>query len=169
MAAPCDVKPRDAQGHYTSGKKRRGRPALKKNNDSLDEQIVIDHNYVIGHFHDENQDKCDLCCPGFSSLHSSAKIQTKDWRRGRRVVEWASLLEGLQLCTNCRLGPLLFTQQHVIGEMKMGLGGYLYIQCGHCGSTNRVAYGNTYIDHKRRGQRNFTVNTKLGAGIYFSK
>ena len=37
------------------------------------------------------------------------------------------------------------------------------IQYGHCGSTNRVAYGKTYIDHKRRGQRNFTVNTKLGA------
>ena len=80
------------------------------------------------------------------------------------MVEWASLLEGLQLCTNCRLGPLLFTPQHVIGEMKMGLGGYLYIQCGHCGSKNRVAYGKTYIiDDKRRGQRNFTVNTKLGA------
>ena len=37
----------------------------------------------------------------------------------------------------------------------------MYIQYGHCGSTNRVAY-NTYLVHKRRGQRNFTVNTKLG-------
>ena len=90
MAAPCDVKPRDAQGHYTSGKKRRGRPALKKNNDSPDEQIVIANNYVIGHFHDENQDKCDLCCPGFSSLLSSAKIKQKTgegddvWLNGHR-------------------------------------------------------------------------------------
>ena len=120
MAAPCDVKPRYAQGHYTSGKKRRGRPALKKNNNSPAEQIVIDQNYVIGHFHDEIQDKCDLCCPGFSSLQSSAKIKQKR-RRGRRVVEWASLLEGPQLCTDCRLVPLLFTPQHVIWEMKMGL------------------------------------------------
>ena len=90
MAAPSDVKPRDAQGHYTSGKKRRGRPALKKNNDSPDGQIVIANNYVIGHFHDENQDKCDLCCPGFSSLLSSAKIKQKTgegddvWLNGHR-------------------------------------------------------------------------------------
>ena len=75
MAAPCDVKPRDAQGHNTSGKMRRGRSALRKNNDSPDEQIVIDHNYVIGHFQDENQDECDLSSPGFSSLQSLAKIK----------------------------------------------------------------------------------------------
>ena len=90
MAAPCDVKPWDAQGHYTSGKKRRGRPALKKINDSPDEQIVIDHNYVIGQFHDESQDKCDLCCPDFSSLQSSSKIKQKTgegdavWLNGHR-------------------------------------------------------------------------------------
>ena len=37
------------------------------------------------------------------------------------MVEW----ESLQLCTDCCLVPLLFTPQHVIWEMKMGLGGYL--------------------------------------------
>lgn len=62
-----------------------------------------------------------------------------------------------------------FAPKHIKGEMKIGLGGYLFIQCSHCGSMKRVAYGSTYIDHKRRGQhgqRNFTVNTKLWVSTF---
>ena len=160
MAAPCDRMPRDTRGRYTSNKKKRGRPPLKKSDGDFVQDTIIDHKYTIGHIHEDNQDSCDVCCPGFSSLSSSTKIKTQDWQAGRRIVEWASLLNGLQSCIHCRLGPLLFTLQHVKGEMKMGLGGYLYIQCSHCGSLNRVAYGSTYLDHNRRGQRNFAVNTK---------
>lgn len=165
MAAPSDIVPRDTQGRFSSNKKKKGRPSLKKNEGSVKEHIIIDHNYSIGHFHDHNEDSCDLCCPGFSSLRSSSKIKTKDWKMGRRVVEWATLLNDLQSCTHCRLGPLLFTPQHVKAEMKMGLGGYLFILCCHCGFINRVAYGSTYTEDNRRGQRNFTVNTKLGAAM----
>lgn len=169
MAVPSDGLARDTQGRFCLIKRKKCRPALKKYEQNINEHIMIDHNYSIGHYHDHNEDSSDLCCPGFSSLRSSTKIETKDWKLGRRVVEWASLLNDLQFCTHCRLGPLLFTPQHVKGEMKMGLGGYLFILCSHCGSINRVAYGSTYTEHNRRGQRNFTVNTKLGAGTFWIK
>lgn len=95
MAVPSDGVARDTQGRFSSNIKKKGRPALKKNEQNVNEHIIIDHNYSIGHYHDHNEDCCDLCCPGFSLLRSSTKIETKDWKLGRRVVEWASLLNDL--------------------------------------------------------------------------
>lgn len=85
--------------------------------------MIIDYNYSIGHCRDHKEDSCDLCSPGFSSLRSSTTIKTKDWKMGCRLVEWASLLNDLEFYTHCRLGPLIFTPQHLKGETKMGLGG----------------------------------------------
>ena len=79
------MKPRNTNGQYTwtTGKKRRGWPA--KNNSSPDVRIVLDHNYVIGHFHDENQENCDLCCPGFSSPQFTTNIFIWEFRKHFKI------------------------------------------------------------------------------------
>lgn len=77
--------------------------------------------------------------------------------KGRRVIEWRCLIDSLSHCLVCKMGPLQLTYENIKGEMKMGLGGYLYM--------NNVPYGSTYTKPSR-GQKIFTVNTKLGAGNF---
>ncbi|XP_062596795.1 uncharacterized protein LOC134258284 [Saccostrea cucullata] len=50
--------------------------------------------------------------------------------------------------------------------MKVGLSGYLYVQCTYCGNVNRVPYGKKQKKVKgKRGMPSFCVNTKLGAAM----
>lgn len=128
------------------------------------ESICVDHNYVGGAHFCTCFDGCDVCCPGISTLLRAKKISTESWSFGRRVVELSVLVNGLASCIKCNLGPLLLTPTYIKGEMKVGLGGYLYIQCSNCTELNRVPYGSTHSNSSDKGMPSFTVNTKLGTG-----
>lgn len=51
--------------------------------------------------------------------------------------------------------------------MKLGLGGYLYIQCNFCLALNRIPYGKTHRTKREgdKGMPSFCINTKVGAGM----
>ena len=86
------------------------------------------------------------------------------WKHGRRIIEFDAIVRGLKSCTKCRLGPLYLTERSIKGEMKLGLGGYIYVQCGNCLFLNRIAYGITHKLRQSKGMPNFSVNTKIGTG-----
>ncbi|WAR24663.1 hypothetical protein MAR_038332, partial [Mya arenaria] len=92
-------------------------------------------------------------------------VDRSGWRIGRRIVEVGFLLEQLQYYCECRLGPVPLTFDNVVGELKKGLGGYLYVRCQNhdCLAINRVPYGKTHRV-KKRGMPCFAANTKLGTG-----
>lgn len=46
----------------------------------------------------------------------------------KRVVEFGDLLDNLQTCHFCKLGPMPLTKYSVVGEVRKGLGGYLYVR-----------------------------------------
>lgn len=100
-------------------------------------------------------------------LINSRKFSTTEWRNGRRVVESMSVIEGLESCRQCKCGPLYLTNHSVKGEMKLGLGGYLYIQCNFCLALNRIPYGKTHRTKREgdKGMQSFCINTKVGAGM----
>ncbi|XP_076081172.1 uncharacterized protein LOC143052096 [Mytilus galloprovincialis] len=134
------------------------------------ENIAIEHNYECGnHVCDLGATGCEICCPGIGKLVGSRKVNTsRTWSSGRRLVEWAVLLDNLKFCKQCNMGPLLLTDDFVKGEMKCGLSGYLYVQCSSCMELNRVPYGSQHRDPskpKAKGMPSFSVNTKLGAAM----
>lgn len=51
--------------------------------------------------------------------------------------------------------------------MKLGLGGYLYIQCNFCLALNRIPYGKTHRRNREedKGMPSFCINTKVGAAM----
>lgn len=168
MAAPLCTVVRDNRGRFSTDK-----AAIREKRDNVrrkrvKQNIILEHNYSIGHIHDDvcNFNGCEDCCPGYSRLLNSKKIKTEEWKEGRRVIEWRCLIDSLSHCLVCKMGPLQLTYENIKGEMKMGLGGYLYIQCSNCGQLNNVPYGSTYTKPSTRGQKIFTVNTKLGAGNF---
>jgi hypothetical protein len=70
-------------------------------------------------------------------------------------------------CSECFLGPIPLTIHTVVGELKKGLGGYLYVRCQNvdCGHINIAPYGKTRHQKDRTvGMPCFDVNTKLGTG-----
>ena len=84
---------------------------------------------------------------------------------GRRIVDFGVLLSALSSCKFCKLGPIPLTFYSVFGELKKGLGGYLYVKCQNldCNQVNIVPYGKTH-HMKKKGTPCFSVNTKLGTG-----
>lgn len=142
--------------------KRNKKGRFKK---SPSNKVIIDHNYVSGHICDG--ESCEVCFPGMKALINSRKFSTTEWRNGRRVVEWMSVIEGLESCQQCKCGPLYLTKHSVKGEMKLGLGGYLYIQCNFCLALNRIPYGKTHRAKREgdKGMPSFCINTKVGAGM----
>ena len=154
---------RDECGRFTVDKAKikdiKDKAQLRK----VVQNIVVDHNHVTCHTHD-NIYGCEECRPGVSRLIDSENIETVDWGKGRRIVELKCLVNSLSHCLICRMGQLILTSEHIKGETKMGLGGYLYVQCSNCGQLNTVPYGSTYSEPSTRGQQIFTVNTKFGAG-----
>lgn len=130
------------------------------------EYVEEEHNYVGG-CHDciEGSTGCSTWGPGLEKFFSSKKINTtSSWASGRRLIEWSVLLEGLRYCQFCMLGPLCLSMTTVKGEMKCGLGVFIYVQCTSCMQLNRVAYGSTHKTPSSKGMPSFSVNTKLGAG-----
>ena len=121
---------------------------------------------MIGHTC-EDEFWCDRCIPDISKLRNSLKIQLAGWDDGRRVVETSVLVDELNSgCRRCGSGPLLLSRSTILGEKKLGLGGYFYILCRHCRNINRIKYGKTHKTSKNnRGMPSFCVNTKLGAGM----
>lgn len=91
------------------------------------------------------------------------------WREGRRIVEFHVLLSTLKTCKFCRLDLVPLTIYNVIGEMKKGLRGYLYVKCMNpdCGQVNVAPYGKTH-HLKKRDMSCFVANTKLGTCKYIS-
>ncbi|KAK3085406.1 hypothetical protein FSP39_002859 [Pinctada imbricata] len=86
------------------------------------------------------------------------------WTVGRRTVEWAVFVERLKQCKRCKCGPLYLTHTTIKGEMKLGLGGFLYVQCQQCLMLNRIPCGKVHREEGKRGMPSFCVNTKLGSG-----
>ena len=129
---------------------------------------IEEHNYAIGHTC-EDEFWCDRCIPGISKLRNSPKIQLAGWDEGRRVVEMSVLVDELNSgCRRCGSGPLLLSRATILGEMKLGLGGYFYILCRQCRNINRIKYGKTHRTSKyNKGMPSFCVNTKLGAGMIY--
>lgn len=150
---------RDKRGRFSKTLQETSEPAVAEN-------IEIDHNYGVGHLCIAGATGCAVCCPGIDKLLGSTKINTStSWHSGRRLVEWGTLLDHLKFCSRCYNGPLILSHETIKGEMKCGLGGYLYIQCTSCQELNRVPYGSTHKENpSSKGMPSFCVNTKLGAG-----
>ena len=131
---------------------------VEKRNRTKTGTIEYDHNYSC----DSRVLESETVHP---KLHGLSKSDS--WKQGRRVIEFDVLLSSLKYCQRCLLGPVPLTFFNGIGEMKKGLGGYLYVQCQNsdCRQINRVPYGKTYKPNKKRnGIDIFAVNTKLGVG-----
>ncbi|VDI16386.1 Hypothetical predicted protein [Mytilus galloprovincialis] len=161
-------------GHIRKTKETDNRPVLEGKEHSGPfmilvnfENIEIDHNYGVGHLCIAGATGCAVCCPGIDKLLGSTKINTStSWHSGRRLVEWGTLLDHLKFCSRCYNGPLILSHETIKGEMKCGLGGYLYIQCTSCQELNRVPYGSTHKENpSSKGMPSFCVNTKLGAAM----
>ena len=114
---------------------------------SSENGVLNDHNYDAGHIC-LIKDGCEQCVPGKDKILHAKKISYDSWRHGRRIIELEILINGLQACTKCRFGPLLLSEKSVKGEMKLGLGGYFYIQCQNCLLINRIPYSKTHRTEK---------------------
>ena len=125
--------------------------------------IQIEHNYSSGHLCEGN-----ACVNATCALHDPIPptASREGWQFGRRIVELDHLLSSLKSCSKCRLGPVPLTYFNIVGELKKGLSGYIYVKCTNsdCGAVNRVPYGKTHRKKSTRGMPSFAVNTKLGTG-----
>ena len=157
MAVPVSNVMRDERGQFTVHKAKikdiKDKAQLRK----VVQNIVVDHNNVTGHTHD-NINGCEEFCPGVSRLIDSKTIKTVDMGKGRRIVELKCLVNSLSQCSNLRM---VLTSEHIKRETKMGPR-----DSSNCGQLNTFHYDSTYSEPSTRGQRIFTVNTKLGAGSY---
>ena len=153
--------PRDSLGRFL------GRPKSRKvPGDRSRQTVVIDHNYESGHtcYADPCQDPN---CPLFNNIRLGKFAERESWKEGRRIVEFGELLSNLKQCKRCKLGPVPLTYNNVVGELRTGLGGYLYVKCLNvdCGEVNLIPYGKTHrIKTNTPGLPCFVVNTKLGTG-----
>ena len=149
---------RDRRGRFVKTTVYSNKPDEKR-----ESNVEIDHNYCVESVcegSDCTKAKCDTCF-----RHLNASVKNDSWKEGRRLVEFNVLLSNLQFCKICRLGPVPLTCFNIVGELKKGLSGYLYVQCQNndCGHINCVPYGTTH-HQKTPGMPCFAVNTKLGTG-----
>ena len=112
MAVPVSNVMRDKRGQFTVHIKDKAQ--LRK----VVQNIVVDHNNVTGHTHD-NINGFEEFCPGVSRLIDSKTITTVDMGKGRRIVELKCLVNSLSQCSNLRM---VLTSEHIKGETKMGPG-----------------------------------------------
>lgn len=130
------------------------------------QSVKRDHNYESGHTC-ENDPCNDSDCPLFNNIKLGKYAEKDSWKDGRRIIELGTLLENLRSCRYCRLGPVPLTCLNIVGELRKGLGGYLYVKCLNveCGEVNLVPYGKTHRNKKNKaGMPSFVINTKLGIG-----
>lgn len=128
----------------------------------------VDHDYFTQH---ACKGKCtDRYCSKSKSMDFGKNVDRVGWMEGRRIVEFQVLLSSLRTCKFCRLGPVPLTLDNVVGEMKKGLGGYLYVRCVNpdCGEVNIAPYGKTH-HVKKKGMPCFVANTKLGTCKYITQ
>jgi len=123
-------------------------------------KVRKDHNYA-GSYTYMGQDCVITDCKADYHLDLPKCVK----RTERRKWTIGFLLENLRFCAMCRLGPVNLTYDSVVGEMRKGLSGYLYVRCQNpdCLHVNRVPYGKTHRI-KRKGMPCFAANTKLGVG-----
>ena len=148
---------RDKKGRFSSKKTKKGTQIKSKG-------IMEEHNYISGHICNETD--CKFAdCPLNNNIKLIKSVNRNGWKIGRRIVEFGILLSGLSSCKVCRLGPIPLTVYSVVGELRKGLGGYLYVKCQNvdCNEVNIVPYGKTH-HLKKKGSPCFAVNTKLGIG-----
>ncbi|XP_056014139.1 uncharacterized protein LOC125677956 isoform X1 [Ostrea edulis] len=143
------------QGRDSKGRFTKSLPPSRKKKRS---RIIIDHNYSVGHVC--NGTECG------DAVEIPQNASRDSWKKGRRIIELDSLLSELKYCKKCFLGPVPLTYDTIVGELKKGLGGYLYVVCSNvdCRRVNKVAYGKTYRV-KKYGMPCFSVNTKLGTAM----
>ena len=148
---------RGAKGRYVKTK-----PTNKTS--KLLRAIKLDHNYTTkkqvlhaGGLKDDHRTEEEINLP--------RKVSRDGWRVGRRIVEFGVLLDNLEFCEECGLGPVSLTKYSIVGELRKGLSGFFYVRCsnGDCEHINRVTYGKTHR-LKAKGMPCFAVNTKLGIG-----
>ena len=142
-----------------------------------DRNIVPDHNYICLKLIDKIDSNDSIKDPRMKTILLDAQGQAYlvpgaggQWKVGRRIVEWNVLLDNLQSCPVCRMGPIPLTKDSLVGELQKGLSGYIYVRCGNndCQAVVRAAYGKTH-HMKKKGMPCFVVNTKLGTGNYSSQ
>lgn len=152
--------------HSLQTRDNRGR--FVKNNASRNKRrksnIQIEHNYCVGSVC-EGQGCVDSQC-GLHDRLNSKNISAEGWKYGRRVVELDVLLSSLKYCSSCRLGPVPLTFYNIVGEMKKGLGGFIYVKCQNsdCGAVNRVPYGKTHKKKKKINAWNAILCCEYKAG-----
>ena len=100
--------------------------------------ILIEHNYW-NIFNCDGDDCVNTRCNADGHINLPKHVDKSRWRVGRRY------------CCKCRLGPVPLTFDNVLGELKKGLGGYLYVRCQNhdCLAINRVPYGKTHRVKKK--------------------
>lgn len=70
------------------------------------------------------------CCDDvYENINVGKYVDREGWKEGCWFVEFVVLLLSLKICMFCRLGFVLYIVYSIIGEMKKGLGGYLYVRC----------------------------------------
>lgn len=148
---------RDERGRFASKQKKRKR--------IFDRNVRIDHNYTGTNYCDGYG--CEKNCSSYYHAEIPKGASRDSWRHGRRVIEFGHLLNSLKYCSECKLGPIPLTEFNVVGELRKGLGGYLYVRCENqnCLFVNRVPYGKTHRQNKTTGMPCFVANTKLGIGV----
>lgn len=132
MAAPRA--PRDEHGRFSGKARSKASRGIRR--------VLLDHNYESGHTC--YTDPCkDSNCPLFNNVRLGKYAERDSWREGRRIVEFGVLLSNLQNRISCKLGPIPLTYLNIVGELRKGLGGYLYVKClnAECGHMNLVPYG----------------------------
>lgn len=130
------------------------------------QRVLKDNNYESGHTC-ENDPCEDSNCPLFNNIKLGKYAEKHSWQYGRRIIEFGALLDNLRSCKYCKLGPVPLTYLNIVGELRKGLGGYLYVKCMNveCGEVNLVSYGKTHRDKKKKaGMPCFVINTELGTG-----
>lgn len=78
----------------------RPRYVRKRQCKRVQQKNFLKHNYLIGHIYDElcNLNGCEACCPGYSRLLNSREIESAQWKKGLRVIEWICLIDSLSNC-----------------------------------------------------------------------
>ncbi|XP_060553342.1 uncharacterized protein LOC132714462 isoform X2 [Ruditapes philippinarum] len=126
----------------------------------------IDHNYTDTLTMCNGQECNRPYCESDIHIDLPNNVKRDGWRVGMRVLDLGFLLDNLKCCSVCRLGPVPLTNRSVVGELRKGLGGFLYVKCQNidCGEVNRVPYCKTHRV-KKRGMPCFTANTNLGIAM----
>ena len=146
-------------------------------NSRKDRNVQMDHDYIAISIDDKESQPSvgDLSIHELQKKHVLTDVNGNNylvpgaagiWKVGRRVIEWDVLLQQLQWCPVCKLGPVPLTRESLVGELQKGLGGYIYVRCSNheCQAIVRAPYGKTHHVHGRVGMPCFAVNTKLGTG-----